>query len=318
MNWIDDFIQLYMSKEKGDFGKALDLKRDRLPHKLYRYRSLKNLNYIKDEIYNGQIFLSLPCEMNDPFDSHSVLEEENPGFYAQTKDSYMERFKPILDDETFNSIFGAGDWLDKLLTYITANYVSKSEVDAMKEKLSKILMDEIAKLNSDINDMINKMSRFACFTEKNSNLPMWSHYANGHTGVCLEYDISSISDVYIINRFFPVKYVSKLPDGTSLLAQDKTSRFSFMDYILIHKLSDWSYEAEWRLIFNAGSWFFSPDEVPKEFWENGAPIKFALPSKVFLGVKIEEKNENEIREWCDELGIPVEKMKCTEYGLISE
>ena len=38
----------------------------------------------------------------------------------------------------------------------------------------------------------------------------------------------------------------------------------------------------------------------------------------FLGIKIEEKNENEIREWCDELGIPVEKMKCTEYGLISK
>ena len=166
--------------------------------------------------------------------------------------------------------------------------------------------------------MINKMSRFACFTEKNSNLPMWSHYANGHTGVCLEYDISLISDVYIINRFFPVKYVNKLPDGTSLLAQEKTLRFSFMDYILIHKLSDWSYESEWRLIFNVGSWFFSPDEVPKEFWKNGAQIKFALPSKVFLGIKIEEKNENEIREWCDELGIPVEKMKCTEYGLISK
>ena len=47
--------------------------------------------------------------------------------------------------------------------------------------------------------------------------------------------------LYIINRFFPVKYVSKLPDGTLLLAQDKTSRFSFMEYILIHKLLDWSY-----------------------------------------------------------------------------
>lgn len=318
MDWIDDFIKLYMSKEKGAFGKALDLKRGMLPPKLYRYRSLKNLDYIKNEICNGQIFLSLPCEMNDPFDSRSVLEAGNPGFYAQTKDTYMERFKTVLDDETFDSIFGSDDWLDKLLTHITAKYVTEAEVDAMKEKVSKIMMDEIAKFNSDINDMINKMSRFACFTEKNSNLPMWSHYANGHTGVCIEYDISSISDPYIINRFFPVKYVSKLPDGTLLLAQDKTSRFSFMEYILIHKLLDWSYESEWRLIFNAGSWFCSPDEIPKEFWKNGAPIKFALPSKVFLGAKIEEKNENEIRKWCVELGIPVEKMKCTEYGLISE
>lgn len=317
MNWIDEFIKLYMSKDKGDFGKALDLKKERLPAKLYRYRSLKNLDYIKNEICNGQIFLSLPCEMNDPFDSRSVLEAGNPGFYAQTKDTYWKRFKPILDSETFDSIFGADDWLDKLLTHITAKYVNEAEVDAMKEKVLKIMMDEIAKFNSNINDMINEMSRFACFTEKNSNLPMWSHYANGHTGVCLEYDISSISNVYIINRLFPVKYVSKLPDGTSLLAQDEISRFSFMDYVLMHKLADWSYETEWRLIFNAGSWFCDADEVPKEFWGNGAPIKFALPSKVFLGTKI-EKNENEIRKWCVELGIPVEKMKCTEYGLISE
>ncbi len=318
MDWIDDFIKLYMSKEKGDFGKALDLKRNKMPAKLYRYRSLKNMDYIKDEICNGQIFLSLPCEMNDPFDSHSILESGNPGFYARTKDTYMERFKLILDDETFDSIFGAADWLDKLLAYVASQYVPESEVNAMKDKVSKILMDEIAKLNSSINDMINKMSRFACFTEKNSNLPMWSHYANGHTGVCLEYDISSISDVYIINRLLPVKYVSKLPDGTSLLSQDETSKFSFMDYILMHKLLDWSYETEWRLIFNAGSWFYGPDEIPKEFWKNGAPIKFALPSKVFLGAKIEEKFEIEIREWCEKLSIPVEKMKCTEYGLISD
>lgn len=53
MNWIDEFIKLYMSKEKGDFGKALDLKRDKIPTKLYRYHSLKKLEYIKNEICNA-------------------------------------------------------------------------------------------------------------------------------------------------------------------------------------------------------------------------------------------------------------------------
>lgn len=83
----------------------------------------------------------------------------------------------------------------------------------------------------------------------------------------------------------------------------------------INKLKDWAYEDEWRLIYNVGSWYFSYEKVPKEFWTQGKKIKFMQPSRVLLGAKINEAYEKLIRNACEHYNIEVAKMQCTEYGL---
>ena len=318
MDWIDDFIKLYSSKEKGDFTKALELKREHIPNKLYRYRTTGNLEYLKGEICDGEIFLSLPSEMNDPFDSHSVLGEKHPAPYIQSKNEYMSRFKDIMDKDTFDKIFDDDNWFELMSLFTAENSGSSHNVNAIKESIIYATMKMLEDMNTTLNDTINKSYRFACFTEKSTNLPMWNHYANEHTGVCLEYDISTIYDVFIINRLFPIKYTEKLPDGTLLATHHKINEFAFLDYFLMHKLKDWSYEAEWRLILSPGTWFNSLGEVPEDYWHKGKKIKFAVPSQVILGTKIKESDEEEIRKWCKEHNIPVQKMKCTEYGLTAE
>lgn len=67
MDWIDDFIKLYSSKEKGDFTNALELKRAHIPNKLYRYRTTNNLEYLKEEICDGEIFLIFTFRNERPF-----------------------------------------------------------------------------------------------------------------------------------------------------------------------------------------------------------------------------------------------------------
>ena len=158
-------------------------------------------------------------------------------------------------------------------------------------------------------------SRFACFTTKPDNLPMWNHYAQSCSGVCLEYDPQDITNVYTINRLFPVLYVDKLPDVVERTLGKQKREFGLMDYFLIHKLKDWSYENEWRLIYNVGSWYFAPEDVPKSFWNQGKKIQFVRPKRVLLGPKIEEQYEKLIRDACGHYEIPVVKMLCTEYGL---
>lgn len=315
MNWIDEFIELYISQRTEDLKAAFALKRKYIPPKLYRYRPVKNMEHIKDEICGGNIFLSLPSKMNDPYDSCSLLGEHHPEVYAQTKQEYEKRFRNTMDESTFNHIFYSDNWIERLIEYVAKSYVSSQEVDEMKTKVLQIIMGELEKLNSNLNDMINKTSRFACFTEKATNLPMWNHYANGHEGVCLEYDTTSFLADCNIDRLFPIKYIDKLPDGTLRLAERSIDYGAFMDYFLMHKLDDWSYEKEWRLIYHVGVWYSNPNNVPDEFWGNGISVKFALPSKVYLGTKIHKENEQKIREFCIETGIPVHKMKCTEYGL---
>jgi len=91
-----------------------------------------------------------------------------------------------------------------------------------------------------------------------------------------------------------------------------------MEHFLIHKLDDWRYEQEWRLIFDAGSWYYSLNQVPEDYWNNGKQIVFIKPLRIFLGVHVGEENEKEIREWGKQLEFLVLKMQCTEYGLRAE
>lgn len=315
MDWKNEFLKLYMSSTAGSLDKALELKRNHLPQKLYRYRKADNLEHLKNEICKGRIFLSSPSIMNDPFDSCSLLSEHNPSMYAQTKIEYAKKYKNILDDKTFKKIFGSDNWLEELVAYIATKYVSIEQVDSAKGKVLELIMSGMEEINSDINDIISKTSRIACFTEKAFNLPMWNHYANGHKGVCLEYSIDSIQNIQNTNRLFPVKYTEKLPDGLLLLKEQKSSNSVFLEYFLMHKLIDWHYESEWRLIYDIGAWHNDPNKVHFKFFENAVPIKFALPSTVYLGAEISKTNENEIRKWCSEHSISVQKMQCTEYGL---
>jgi len=252
MDWIDEFIELFMSQKTGSVEKALLYKQQYIPQKLYRYRSAEKIERLKDEIVNGRIFMSSPLNMNDPFDSCSLLENSKPTVYVHDKKIYEERFKEILDKNTFNKIFKDGNWFEKLTESVALKYVSPEVIDEAKEKALKTIMQGIEDINSEINETINRTYRFACFTQSKTNLPMWNHYANGHKGVCLEYDTTEINNIININALFPVKYVDKLPDGISLMkAQDELR----MEYFLMHKLRDWSYENEWRLIYNIGFWY---------------------------------------------------------------
>lgn len=83
----------------------------------------------------------------------------------------------------------------------------------------------------------------------------------------------------------------------------------------MHKLQDWSYENEWRLIHDAGSWYYGKEDIPEEFWSHGKTIQFIRPSKVILGMAISEGHESMIRDYARIADVPVTKAVQTEYGL---
>lgn len=315
MDWKKDFLDLYISKQEGDFAKALDLKRQHTPEKLYRFRNLDNTDFIREEICEGKIYLAHPSQMNDPFDACSLLAGKTPAEYMKDKQKYMDQFNGKIDPREFDEIFEHEDWYNRLTSFVAMKSVSSDAVDQAKLALLHAVMAEIEMLNSTVNKLIRDYARFACFTETPNNLPMWNHYAQGHTGVCLEYETSDILNVYTLNRMFPVYYTDMLPDAISKMIDKELPVYPFIDYFLIHKLSDWSYEREWRLIYDVGAWYYGPEDVPADFWINGKQINFIRPSKIYLGAKIVEKDETIIREWGNKLRIPVCKMKCTEYGL---
>lgn len=283
--WIDEFLILYTDEDTEKFTKALELKEKHLPVELYRYRSLntqEQIDNVLNEITKGEIYMAKPDVMNDPFDSCSMFQIEN---LKRTK-----KFKTL--------------------------FLPPEKITSALAIANNSLLKEFEDLNRFWNNRFHSTARIACFTESWTNLPMWNHYASAHKGVCIEYTMSNLEDVLKKSRLLPVKYVSSLPDIISDVAVHSCKSDKIIEYFLIHKLEDWSYEKEWRLILKASDWYFYKKDVPEDFWDKGKVEKFMLPSKIYLGYKICKAYEKLFCKVCKPLGIEVYKMMRTESGLL--
>lgn len=322
MDWKKEFKNFYFSPNVEDIPKAMELKRVNMPSKLYRYRPLNNVERFKDEVIDAHIYMASPKAFNDPFDSSSILKIEELKHSEQIKDRFEKLFRPFADRRIVREIFKHKDWFERLGAYCSYWDMQRTGckyTDAKFEDISKqYLCNEFEKMNEYINMLTCSLSKVACFTESNTNLPMWTHYAKEHSGVCLEYDFPKIGNAYFINRMFPVFYVKELPNGIKLPIEGHINREVSSDYLLLHKLDDWNYEKEWRLVYNASFWYDSLRTIPKEFYEEGKVIDFIRPSKIYLGYKVSEENEQFVREIGERCNIPVVKMQCTNYGLKTE
>ena len=322
MNWKEEFKKLYFSPDVEDIPKAMELKRINMPSKLYRYRPLNNIGHFEDEVTNAHVYMVNPKAFNDPFDSSSVLKIEDIKRSENVKNRYKDIFKRFADRKVVRSVFNNKDWFENLSSYCAyVAFMDKSMVqsdDEFEYTAKRFLCNELEKLNEYINKLTSSLAKVVCFTESNTNLPMWNHYANKHSGVCLEFDFPKISNAYFIERMLPVYYVKELPNGVNLPIDNNINLVTSSDYLLLHKLDDWQYEKEWRLIYDAGFWYKSLEAIPNKFYDEGKIVDFIRPSKIYLGYKVSEENEQFVREIGERCNIPVVKMQCTNYGLKAE
>lgn len=127
---------------------------------------------------------------------------------------------------------------------------------------------------------------------------MWSHYADGHKGFCVEYDFFDSSEEVLATLPFPVIYSDKRPLIPWEAAFEKTpenmeAAWRQIMLGLLTKDSQWSYENEWRVFTNAA---------------NPADIKMPRISCVYLGASITDEHRDEILKTAREKKIPVKQM----------
>lgn len=313
-DWKEKFLELFM---ESNFKAALDYKRDHLPSKLYRYRPASGEFYTLNEIATGQIYLAHHKDLNDPFDASSIMANKSPSKYFRDseKAQLAKDMAKYIPQDTLEKILSHDTWYEEILHVAAQNALPGQDAQRVGAILEEAVTNEFIKINQTFNDMSYKMSRLACFTTKPCNLPMWANYAENHKGVCLEYNTRLIHNIYTTNRLFPVYYTDHLPDVLQFFLEAKNRVAVALDYIAIHKSKDWEYEDEWRLIYNAGSWYMGPNDVPEDFWDKGKVIQFIRPSRVLLGAKMYSADEKRVREVCKKYNIPVAKMKITQFGL---
>lgn len=191
--------------------------------KFYKYR-VADLNNIQ-ALHDTKIYLSDPKEFNDPFDCVVRLIRDYPKYFAISDQKCMQMIKEF---EKENPQLEFTEPAHKI-----------------KMGYNEILKD-IAKL------------RIYCVSEKNDDLLMWTHYADGLRGFCIEFD----SKADFLRYAAKVHYKNNLPNASDAIkklleidmAYFKNNENTVMekfkkliDIAILSKLKHFCYEKEWRI-----------------------------------------------------------------------
>lgn len=159
---------------------------------------------------------------------------------------------------------------------------------------------------------LSKVIGVSCFSTTSDSILMWSHYADKHRGICIEYDFSLLEQLENINAFLlPVIYSTErplLPIDKLDLENGQATQESVMrimpDLIraILTKSKFWDYENEWRFIALA---------KPKQ------PVKLPIISRIFTGANITEDDYNKVVSAIENRKIPITKysLKRDKYEL---
>ncbi len=153
---------------------------------------------------------------------------------------------PNIDDIFDTTIVNNGEVAEGVLAAVHVAKRLSTEYHEMNENY-KMYTEYFEYLNNRIRENI----RITCFTESNTNVPMWQYYAEKNTGICIEYSINlekllnDNKNIYFLPVIYTNDYNQYFP--YDLLHNDKKNKLmSVMCSVL--KMEDWRFEKEWRMI----------------------------------------------------------------------
>lgn len=249
------------------------------PEKLVRYRSF-NEKSVK-ELIDGQVWLTSPTAFNDPFDC--TLDYKNTYDFARTSAFNYKFYKKFYDQSDLHK---------KAAFLIGLN--DESAQESFRVELQRVFHDTAKKFG------------FLCFSTSEKIGLMWSHYAEGHKGFCVEYDVGELKNAVLSSRemflgkveYEPVAYLTYEEFEKSLLDKEE---FDAVDKDPLHRKAfltkdkNWEYESEWRLIklASANSFFRLPCRI----------------RKIYLGLRMEQPEQSRLIHLLEGRGIQFCSMK---------
>lgn len=260
-------------------AKNFAIKNSIIPSELFKYTKVRNA---KDLLYDNIMYLPQLSELNDPFEGSLLCDEGKVGdFYVNSKlDEFMSYMEEEINGEDYDENHFKN--LGKLLLRFQSH-------DKLSE-IRNILTDEVYVI---------------CLSGRKDITSLWAHYADNHRGICIEYDLVNTKTKLFKNLCFPIEYLEDYDFTKDIKYSFNNNSFDYNLKIkpLLLKAKDWSYEEEWRIIFD--------DSIISEYKENYYPyepyIKFLKPQKVYMGMDISEKDEKLIKNICKIKKIPLFK-----------
>ena len=197
-----------------------------------------------------------------------------------------------LDLTYFANIMGIKEDADEVDTTLQLNrkfYPTKdNDIDEANEIIDKF--------DKELNEWANNIFRVGCLGTDYKNKLMWSHYANSHTGFCIEYDFNNIKWENLLVYPLPVLYSKERPLIPYYIWGGKDIEKAKKELMigLLTKDIVWSYENEWRYIISK---------------QDKTELVMPPISCIYLGANIENDNKIKIMNIAKKFNIPVKQMK---------
>jgi hypothetical protein len=191
--------------------------------KLRLYKYLAYDNGAKALIDNGTLKYSHFSEFNDPFDCQVSYDVEDSLEYYQSRKDLIK---------------AAGDKLN----YSPAERIQKKQ--QMFKNVEKSIID------GDFHKSLLNPIGICCLSKVPDSILMWSHYANHHKGVVVEFDTfqdqyTELHDVEKTLLGYPIIYQDQMPKISARNGQDG---FSAVQSSILTKSLSWKYENEVRVL----------------------------------------------------------------------
>jgi hypothetical protein len=256
---------------------------------MFKYSPINS--YALRNLQKNQIYFNSPLNFNDPFDTFQpfqLTEISNEKFVEQFSKSSKRNF----DKKTLLGILNKNiskndfyEFCDEHIDYIF-DFNEKNENQIFKDKSD--FLEQLNNIDDSNTDFIENIGRFflviklrlqetiqetlhnirletfskigiSCFSKNNSNLLMWSHYADSHQGFCLEFD----SNFEPFSKAFEVSYKSEIPNINSGLLMNEEVEAESIKKLLSFKSIDWEHEEELRVFHleSNKSYFYSNPSI---------------------------------------------------------
>jgi hypothetical protein len=204
------------------------IEHDRPPNdRLFRYFPLNTSEretWVRDIFINHELYFASPTSFNDPFDG------KLPPLETLSKDArrhFIEKFvRERMIPASRNKFVR-----ERMIP------ASRNERRILKRELSsREVFAEAGRRFQEIVDATGLL----CMAERNDDILMWSHYADSHKGICLEFEATSNTQLFC--EAVPVKYADTYT-AFPLLGGGR----EWVNRVLLTKSSHWKYEKEWRI-----------------------------------------------------------------------
>jgi Protein of unknown function (DUF2971) len=164
--------------------------------------------------------------------------------------------------------------------------------------------DQMAAMCRDIVDHISKTHGLICFSKRRNNLLMWSHYADGHKGLVIGFDI--VPRLMPEKPPFDVEYHTRRLPWKFGLNSSKAEMASEIQKLIQRKSIHWRYEKEVRILWALEGLTREIDDQQRVSYFTRIPSE--IISEVILGYRCDRNPdlESSVRRWIKENNLRVQ------------